>query len=312
MLCYTHLVWSTDLAAFFGTDSWVSPEAAAAFYAEQVLTPDGQIELHSNPYYWSYLWWIDSPRLLWLTHLAGLLVMALLMLGLWTRVTSILAFVVAVSYVNRVPGALFGLDQINCMLAMYLMLGRSGDAYSLDRWLARRKSASPATAAAPPSVGTNIAIRLIQLHMCIIYFFAGLSKLQGETWWRGDALWGALANLEYQTLDMTWLAAYPVVIGLLTHTTVFWELFFPAIVWPRLLRPLVLIVAVPLHLGIAFCMGMVTFGLIMLVGCTSFIPPWLVRRVFGGQSSAGKAESLAEQGRGVPKSRSRRGTAATR
>jgi hypothetical protein len=34
---------------------------------------------------------------------------------------------------------------------------------------------------------------------------------------------------------------------------------------------------VPLHLGIAVCLGMVTFGLIMLVGNLAFVSPALVR-----------------------------------
>ena len=72
------------------------------------------------------------------------------------------------------------------------------------------------------SVGANVSTRLIQLHMCIVYLFAALGKLQGETWWTGEALWGALANYEYQTIDMTWTAEYPMFIDLLTHITVLW------------------------------------------------------------------------------------------
>ena len=131
----------------------------------------------------------------------------------------------------------------------------------------------------PPSVSANLAIRLMQVHMCVIYFFAGVAKQQGETWWVGDALWGAIANLEYQSLDVTWLAKWPVLLAIMTHVTVYWELSFCVLVWPRLTRPLVLALAVPLHLGIAFCMGMITFGLVMLIGCLSFVSPALVRRL---------------------------------
>jgi hypothetical protein len=132
-----------------------------------------------------------------------------------------------------------------------------------------------------PRVSTNIAIRLIQLHMCVIYFFAAIGKLQGVSWWEGRALWLALANYEYQSWDMTWLAQWPAVLELATHLTVFWELSYPALVWPRWSRPLMLAVAVPIHLGIACTMGMVTFGLIMLVGNMAFIPPefWPRRRL---------------------------------
>ena len=93
-----------------------------------------------------------------------------------------LAYLAAVSYVNRLPGALFGLDQINCMLAMYLMIGPSGAAYSLDRWLAARRAGTRLRRRGA-DVSGNIAIRLIQIHMCVIYFFAGLGKLHGESWW---------------------------------------------------------------------------------------------------------------------------------
>jgi len=264
MLFYTHLVWTIDLEAFFGPHSWIDEEAAAM----------AQGEGHA----WSYFWLIDSSAVLWAVHGAALVVFAMLALGWHTRLVSIAAYLMAVAYVNRVPGALFGLDQINLMLAMYLMVGPAGACYSLDRWRARRRAGG--TLAAPAaSVSANVATRLIQVHMCVIYFFAGISKLQGETWWRGDALWGAFANLEYQTLDMTWLAGWPVVISFLTHLTVYWEVSFCALVWPRLTRPIVLAVAIPLHLGIAFAMGMITFGLVMLIGCLSFVSPTVVRWV---------------------------------
>jgi hypothetical protein len=109
-------------------------------------------------------------------------------------------------------------------------------------------------------------------------------------------LWGALANLEYQSLDLTWLAGWPIAIAVLTQITVYWELFFCVAVWPRLLRPIVLALAVPLHLGIAFGMGMITFGLVMLIGCVSFVPPWLVRRLLGGagiEAGAGQGAAAA-------------------
>ena len=62
----------------------------------------------------------------------------------------------------------------------------------------------------PPSVAANLAIRLIQVHMCIIYLFSGIGKLQGEHWVdrRGES--GSRSPmLEYQSLDMTWLANHP-------------------------------------------------------------------------------------------------------
>jgi hypothetical protein len=266
MLFYTHLVWGFELDAFFGSQGYIPVESARVFYGD------------SFRWALSYLWYVQSPTALWGVHLAALIVLAMFTLGLCTRITSILSFVVAVSYANRVPGALFGLDQINVMLATYLMLAPCGAAYSLDRWLAARRAGGPLPPA-PPSTTANVVTRLIQLHMCIIYFFAGLGKLQGEMWWEGTALWGAAFNLEYQTVNLTWLARFPVLTAFLTQATAYWEMFFCVLVWPRLLRPITVFIALPLHLSIGICMGLMTFGLVMPIGVMSFVSPSLVRRL---------------------------------
>ncbi len=266
MLFYTHLVWSLDLDAFFSQQGWL---------AREVMD-----EVHGESFTWSYFWWIKSSGVLWTVHIAALIVFALLTIGYRSRLMSVLAYVAAVSYVNRVsPGAFFGLDKINCLLAMYLMLGPSGARYSVDRWLARRRAGDEPLPPVAPSVGANVAIRMIQLHMCIIYLFAGLGKLQGTSWWDGSATWMTVANLEYQSFDMTWLAGWPKLVSLLTHATVFWELFFAALIWGRYSRPWMLLGAVAVHGGIAMFMGMITFGLVMLIGNMAFFSAGLVRAI---------------------------------
>lgn len=274
MLLYTHLVWTLRLEQFFGPNGWLSDEFVTSF--------------QNSPFAWSHLHGMDSIAVLWLVHVAALLIVLLFMIGLFSRLTSVLAFLITVAYAHRVPGALFGLDQINGMLALYLMVGPSGDAYSLDAIIRRRRS-QPGATTGGPSVMANIAVRLIQIHLCIIYLFAGCGKLLGGSWWEGTALWGALASYEYQSLDMTWLAAWPLLINLLTHISLAWEVSFAALVWPRFSRPIVLLLAIPLHLGIAAVMGMITFGLVMLIANLAFVSPRLVRAV---------VEPLAARGRG--------------
>lgn len=273
MIFYTHLVWSMDLLGFFGPQGRITDEFARSFYGD-------------SPFAFSYLFWIDSPALLWTVHIIGLIILAMFALGLFTRITSVLTFLITVSYMHRAAGALFGLDQINGLLALYLMVGPAGAAYSLDNILARKgwlEFLPPwlrgTTGERDESVTANIAIRLIQVHMCIVYLFAGTGKLFGETWWNGTAMWLSFANYEYRSMDMTWLASHPYILDFLTHLTIVWECSYIVFVWPRLTRPLVIALAVPLHLGIALCMGMITFGLVMLIANLAFVSPALVRMV---------------------------------
>lgn len=284
MLVYTHLVWMKELETFVAVDGLIPRATVEAFYGERMK------------WAFTYLWQCDSPTTLWTAHIIGLVVLVMFTAGFYTRVTAVLSFLITMSYIHRLPGALFGLDQMNGMLITYLMLAPCGAAYSVDRWLAARRAGGPLPPAAPTTSAT-VATRLIQLHMCVIYFFAGLGKLQGDSWWAGDALWGAVANLEYQTLDLTWLARWPLLTALLTQASAYWELAFCVIVWPRLLRPLTMAFALPLHLGIGIGMGLMTFGLIMPVGVMSFASPRLIRRLI--ERGEPDAATQVGQGRGA-------------
>lgn len=124
----------------------------------------------------------------------------------------------------------------------------------------------------------TLATRLIQLHLCVIYFFGGLGKLRGGMWWDGTAMWFSAASYEYQSIDLTWIGYYPILGAILTHITLFWEVTYFALVWPKLTRPFVLAIAVMVHAGIAIFLGMITFGWMMIVANLAFVEPEWLRR----------------------------------
>jgi hypothetical protein len=266
MLFYTHAVWTLDLMAFLGPDGWLPNELARNMHGESAA--------------WSYLWYFESPVVLGVLHLVALIIFLMLTVGFFTRITSVLAWLITLAYCHRLTGAFFGLDQVNAMLAMYVMVGPSGAVYSVDRWLSQRRAGQggkPKRTEVASSISANVAIRLIQLHMCVIYMFGGISKMRGELWWDGSAVWYAIANLEYQSLDMTWLVHSRWLIALLSHVTVLWETFYCALVWPKRTRPIVLLIAVGIHGGIGLFLGMWTFGLAMLIANLAFISPEATR-----------------------------------
>jgi len=293
MLFYTHLVWTRGLVELLGPNARLAPGVLTHFYEQNAA---GGFD---GTFAWSYLNWIGSPTVLWIAHVAALVILAMFTVGLFTRATSILAFLITVSYANRAVGMLFGLDQINGLLALYLMIGPSGAAYSLDNLLRRRRQGERYV---PPAASTmaNVSIRLIQVHMCVVYFFAGIGKLTGTpmvaapSWWTGEAMWMSLASYQYQSFPLTagvleWISHWPRTLQTITQITLLWELSYAVLVWPRLTRPLVLVMAVLVHLGIAMLMGMWTFGLAMLIGNAAFLSPALVRRAFGRRTTMATA-----------------------
>src|SRR5205085_12697816 len=81
----------------------------------------------------------------------------------------------------------------------------SGDRL-IGRYWARRRAAAKGGLASvgrrpEPSVSANFAIRLIQFHLCLIYFASGCSKLLGTSWWSGTAVWLTMANYSFAPLN---------------------------------------------------------------------------------------------------------------
>ena len=71
---------------------------------------------------------------------------------------------------------------------------------------------------------------------------------------------------------MTRLAWHPWAVDFLIHFAALTELSFCELIWILILRPLVLLGAMVLHLGIGASLGLRTFSLILLVGCVCSCP----------------------------------------
>lgn len=273
MLVYSHLVWAKDLGSFLGVDAWIDNETARSLH-------DGTFGFSDAAR--SYLWNIDSMGLLWAHHLIVILVAISFAMGFLTRLSGPLSLFFQLMLLHRLTGMLFGLDQIVTYCLMYLSLAPSGACYSIDAWLRDRRPANVSSwlfPAGKPSVSANIATRLLQIHLCVIYFFGGIAKARGTTWWNGSAMWLSAANYEYQSIPLTWIASYPRLGAMLSNATMLWELSYIALIWPKVTRPIYLATAVMVHAGIALFLGMITFGSMMIIANLIFIPPkWLQRR----------------------------------
>src|SRR5262249_34826692 len=130
--------------------------------------------------------------------------------------------------------------------------------------------------------------KLIQIHLVMIYAMAGLAKLQGPSWWTGVALWKTMTTGEFAGLNFTALAAWPIVINVLTHASLLLELLYPVLIWVKLLRPLMLASIAVLHLGIAVTNpGLAEFALVMLSANVAFVDgKWLRGLVTGAVQPA--------------------------
>jgi len=260
VLCtWSCIVWLMDVEGFFGDAGW--------------LRADEVWRMNDQPWQWSWYFVTSSPELRLAAAIVSLFAAVALTIGLATPVAAWVSLGALVSAANRAPLNIFGFDDILGILLISLAIGPAGRAWSLDRVFSARATPGRGGAGEEQSVRGTIAIRILQLTLCVVYFFSGCGKLLGASWWEGTALWGSVANGQYRTLDLTWMAGHTWLVNLITLATLFWEVSYAAIVWPRLTRPIALAMAVLVHLGIGMAMGMMEFGLAMIVANMAFAGP---------------------------------------
>jgi hypothetical protein len=253
------------------------------------------------------LWFhVFEPAEMRVAHAAILVIMVMFTVGLWTRVTSVLTWLAAASFIHRNPQVLFGQDTMMNILLIYLMIANSGAALSLDRLIARYRAVRASLkrtggidtptaaflAAPPPSPSSGLAQRMLQVHFCFIYMAAGLSKLKGGSWWSADAVWQTVVNPEFTMIHFEWYqnlvrwalgsrGVYAVLAAAGVAHTLLIEIGLPFLVWTRL-RPWMLIFAFLLHFNIGVFMGLLVFSLLMMTMLVSYIPGVVIReRLFG-------------------------------
>lgn len=286
----THLLaLSPDLARWYARDGLLPPTAVTTLLN---LLAGGD----ATHYHFSYLSVFPAGTELWIVHAAAIAAALAFTLGLFTRVTGALTLVAVLAYVHRVPFVAGELEPVLAFLLIYLIIAPAGAALSVDRWLSARRSQEAAQAMDQPSLTANIALRLIQVHTAMFVAMMGLSKLYGDAWWGGGAIWLLLAQTESRPLDLTGLRSAGRLgnyfLNVWAHAVVYLELAYPILVWNRLARPLVIALAAAAWLSLALAAGSLLLALALIAASGSFFPASFYRRL-AGQTAPSQLPAIA-------------------
>jgi hypothetical protein len=189
-----------------------------------------------------------------------------LALGLYPRLSAVLAWGLHLSLVTSGFASFYGVDQIASSFLFYLVIFPTGRAWTLD---ARREGAIPLC-----------CLRVMQFHLCVIYLSAGLEKALGRQWWNGEAIWRAVTQPAFSTLDLSWLATHPWIPMLAGWGTLAVEIGYAFFIWPHRSRKAWCLATIGLHLGLGVFMGLVFFSSVMIVltVCLFLIPEGALER----------------------------------
>jgi hypothetical protein len=222
----------------------------------------------AGPFRVSPLQWVQDPTSVRLVFAATAIVGVLYTLGWRTRVMGVLLYLAMLSITHRNILTNSGADTLLLILCFYMMLTPAGAAYSLD---ARRDARRRGTLADPLIVPW--AQRLIQLHLCMIYFDTAVLKCNGATWLGGTALHFVLSNTEVGRFHFGSITQYPVLINLLTYGGLLIEFGLAFLLWFRATRAWAALAGISLHVGILLTVNIPIFGELMTACYLTFLAP---------------------------------------
>ena len=191
-----------------------------------------------------------------------------LFLGLFCRFSAILAWFFHLCAAESGGFVSYGMDNFMTIGLFYLMLSPLPDRYSLDWWLQKARPQDPQL--------LGFWRRVVQLHLCFIYFFSGLTKSLGSGWWDGSNIWRSLIRPPFNVIDpeilVRWNYLFPVA-GIFICLL---EIGYPFFIWNEKTRKVWLICICGMHFAIGVTMGMYLFALIMIILNIAAFGPGLV------------------------------------
>jgi hypothetical protein len=271
-----------QVEAFFGHNGWFDGTA----YEQARSLPNSEFG-------WSLFDRIGgNATLVKATYWAALGVFLLFALGVCVRVTALLSWIMAVSFLAS-PAAAYDADSLVALIAFYMLVGHlllgqwsrtnspgerilGPNDVGILAWFRDSRSAREAT----PSYAANLAMRLLQVHFAIVVVVSGLHKLQSGDWWSGWAYWFPLhppfettqadiqAEVASGSVDFRYFA-----LSLAEYLMLAWQIGFPFFAWKKSWRMVLLGGAVVGWLGCIFLYKLPIFGPVYMLGCLSFLSP---------------------------------------
>jgi len=228
-------------------------------------------------------------------YLAAMFIAVLFILGWHTRLVGPLMLIGHVSIIERMPILGDQGDNILRIGLFLLLFMHTNEHWSLDARRRSRTESQPVVRGGGAgnvlavvrnlwnshfvlprwlSNGVhNIVLSALAFQVILVYFSAGLFKVQGVLWQRGTALYYPLQLQEYKPFPFLTDAFtyFGVIVGLSTYIAVLVQIGFSFALMHQVARRIAIFLAIMFHLAIAVLMALPWFSLSMVAFDTIFV-----------------------------------------
>jgi vitamin K-dependent gamma-carboxylase-like protein len=177
-----------------------------------------------------------------------------LLWGWHTRIAALVSWLLFLTLKTAGNAGAYGVFEFAHIALFYCVVMPVGHFWSLDQ---RQRLSNP-------TASSRLALRVLQMHLCIVYLASGLEKASGIQWWNGEAMWRAVMRPS-GPFDFSWLASFPLIATVAGLLTLIIETGYAFLIWPQRTRHLWILLTVGMHVGIAIMLGLYFFSAVMIV-----------------------------------------------
>lgn len=195
-----------------------------------------------------------------------------LTVGFQTRVTGLIAALMLAVLGSSGHSHTWGWSTVMPVLVGIVALSPAGQVASVDAWIARRRGV------VLPAVAPRWSLRLLQLHVAVVYLSASWHRINDRGWLQGEMVYAAVANGMYTRFPYLDPQPLKPVFLVLTFATEWIELAAPIALWIRRVRIPMALGLMAVHLGLEVSAIVGWWQPMMLTLLWVFLPPgWSAR-----------------------------------
>lgn len=118
----------------------------------------------------------------------------------------------------------------------------------------------------------NFGVSAVLLQVCYVYVVSGITKLYDQDWMNGEAV-AMISQIDHYSLSSRLtFDVNSIFAKILNYLVILYQLMFPVLIWITKIKKPLIIFGIIIHLYIAIVMGLVNFGLLMLIAYVYFWP----------------------------------------
>lgn len=120
---------------------------------------------------------------------------------------------------------------------------------------------------------SNLAALSIMLHLCVVYFSAGIAKLIDPVWLHGEATYYAMTMERFTGTPFNkYIVQHKWVDYFFNYATILFELGFPILIWKKMFRKPLLVAGILFHAFIYIFLMIYGFEVVFILTYGLFLP----------------------------------------